>query len=68
MSFLETSKSRFDWIATQPFVSLRVRAGCVQCGSGLEMNEKGQYDATGKCFNCMNWVSDEDEDVTELED
>ena len=68
MSFLDTTKLRLDWIAAQPRVSVLAKAGCAQCGSGLEMNEKGQYDASGKCFNCVNWVSDEDEETVELED
>ena len=68
MSFLDTANLRLDWLAAQPKTSLRVEAGCVQCGSRLEMDNRGQYEASGKCFNCVNWISDEDEDTADLED
>ncbi len=68
MSFLDTGKLRLDWIAAGLVRgSVRPETGCVQCGNRLEMNERGKYDASGKCFNCNNWVSDEDEETEELD-
>lgn len=69
MSFLDPGKSSFNWIAAAPVrTSLRRDAGCLQCGNRLEMNDFGKYDASGKCFSCVHWTSDEDEEMEELED
>ena len=68
MSFLDTSCLSFAWNAAPLRSSVRPEAGCAQCGSRLELNDGGKYDVSGKCFSCMNWVSDEDEEQYELED
>jgi hypothetical protein len=40
----------------------------VQCGSKLELDGEGHVDMSGKCANCIGWISDEDEAFDELED
>jgi hypothetical protein len=67
VSFLDTGKDRIEWIAA-PRRSVRRDPGCVQCGAKLEVDDLGRFDSAGKCFNCANWVSDEDEHFDELED
>ena len=68
MSYLEPGNSRFTWVtAVVATTSLRPEAGCVQCGSSLEVPASGPLNLTGKCFNCMSWISDEDESFEELE-
>lgn len=67
MSFFDPGKTRVNWTPTPLRGSARPERGCVQCGSALEMSERGQYDSSGKCFNCANWVSEEDETVEDLE-
>jgi hypothetical protein len=62
MSYLEPGNSRFTWVAAAtPKTSLLMEAGCVQCGSSLDTSLSGSLNLTGKCFNCLNWISDEDE-------
>jgi hypothetical protein len=70
MSFLETGKGRYNWIAATKAAktSLAAAPGCAQCGSQLEMNDRGKFNHSGKCANCVNGVCDEDEDFDELED
>jgi hypothetical protein len=68
MSFLETGKNRFTWISAVVHTSVRPEMGCVQCGSRLEAPGYGKFNLTGKCANCTNWISDEDETFEELED
>jgi hypothetical protein len=68
MSYLETGKSRFRWLQAALKTSHRRTPGCVQCGSRLEVVEFGAANLTGKCFNCTNWISDEDEEFEELDD
>jgi hypothetical protein len=54
MSHLETGKNRFNWVAAPVRSSIPRTPGCVQCGSRLEMSERGKYSLSGKCFNCTN--------------
>ncbi len=68
MSYLESGKSRFSWMQAASGASRRRVMGCVQCGSRLEGVEAGAAHLTGKCFNCVNWISDEDEEFEDLED
>ncbi len=67
MSFLNTGKGRFHWIAAPARRSVLRQPGCAQCGARLELNDFGQLDNGGKCFNCVDYVSDEDEVFDELE-
>ncbi len=74
MSYLEGPKSQFTSIASalaasaSPHSSHQLKAGCVQCGSGLDPSESRKSNFSGKCFNCENWVLDEEEISDELED
>jgi hypothetical protein len=69
MSYLETGSGRFTWIAaTAPTASIRPEAGCVQCGSRLDSADTGIISLTGKCYNCISWISDEDEAFDDFED
>ncbi len=74
MSFVEGPKSRFTSIASalaagaSPLVSHDLKPGCVQCGSLLEITDRGKVNFSGKCYSCEHWVSDEDEDFDDLED
>ncbi len=68
MSYLETGKRRFSWLQAAVSSSRRFLPGCVQCGSSLESVELAGANLTGKCFNCANWISDEDEEFEELDD
>ena len=68
MSFLETGKERSTWIAAASQSSVRRAPGCAQCGRTLEMNELGTFNLSGKCLNCTDWVSEDDEAFEELED
>jgi hypothetical protein len=68
MSYLETGKGRFTWISAIARTSFLPEAGCVQCGSKLDTPEFGQFNLTGKCINCIGWISDEDEAFDDLED
>jgi len=69
MSYLDTDKRQFPWISALARASLRPELGCVQCGSRLDTPEFGQFNLTGKCFNCARWISeDDDEAFDDLED
>jgi hypothetical protein len=68
MSYLETGKGRFTWIAAVAQTSVRPELGCVQCGSSLDAPEFGKFNMSGKCLNCTSGVSDEDEGFDDLED
>jgi len=51
------------WAATHP-VTPHAETGCVQCGSSLE---RPRHNHSGKCFNCAEWISDDDEEFGEFE-
>ncbi len=68
MSYLDSQLGRYKFI-TEPEREFSYRApGCVQCGCSLEAGAGGKIDAASKCYNCLGWVSDEDELVEDLED
>ncbi len=69
MSHFNAGKSRFNWTPSLvPHTSVRPELGCVQCGSRLEPVEFGKFNFSGKCFNCSEWVSEDDEVFEDLED
>ena len=72
MSYVEGPKSRFTAIIPEitPSVhsSFRLKPGCVQCGSLLDISSQGTANFSGKCFSCEHWISDEDEVFDEWED
>ncbi len=66
MSHLERHPGTFEWVA--PVQSLLRRdAGCVQCGALLETTEFGKTSLSGKCLNCTEWVSDDEEVFEDLD-
>ncbi len=68
MSYLNDHNRPSNWAPVPALTSLRITPGCVQCGSQMEMDGKGKSDLSGKCSNCLNWISDEDEVFDEFED
>jgi hypothetical protein len=60
VSYLEHSGKRPTWIEAPVLTSLLQDPGCAQCGAELVLNEKG-ISLTGKCLNCSEWITDEDE-------
>jgi hypothetical protein len=68
MSFLDPGKEIGGWIAAPARRSTRREPGCVQCGARLETDEAGKASGAGKCMNCSDWVSEEDEGFDDLED
>jgi hypothetical protein len=62
MSFSDAGMSRFSWASpAQPLpISARPEQGCAQCGSRLDPVEFGKFNFSGKCFNCLGWVSEDD--------
>jgi hypothetical protein len=67
MSFLESGKKGFLWIAAPLRRSLSMTPGCALCGRKLEMNPRGMFALSGRCEECTNRVFDEDEGFDELE-
>jgi hypothetical protein len=67
LSFLNAGKQRFNWISAPVKRSVLREPGCVQCGARLEMDDFGRLDHAGKCFNCVNYVFDDDETFDEIE-
>lgn len=67
MSFLESGKERFAWIAAPARTSLLPEPGCVQCGRLLDA-ELYKLNHSGKCLNCAGWVCEDDDTFDELED
>ncbi len=71
MSYLEGPKRRFSSIApalaVAENISLHLQPGCVQCGKLLEALGRKKPNFSGKCFNCENWVTDEDEEFDDWE-
>ena len=74
MSFLEGPKTRLTSIAAALAVeaaarsSLHLKPGCVQCGRLLDVSDRRKVSFSGKCYSCEHWISDEEEEVEELED
>ncbi len=69
MSYLETGKDRFRWVTPVVRTSIRGELGCVQCGSRLDQPEHGKFNFSGKCLNCIGFMSDDGEHTfEELED
>lgn len=74
MSYLEGPKTPLTSIASALAASAsahsshRLKPGCVQCGSLLEVSEARKKNFSGKCFSCENWVFDEEEIFDEMED
>ena len=52
------------WAARHPSTP-NAEIGCVQCGSRLERGL--HHNHSGKCFNCAGWISDDDEEFSEIE-
>lgn len=62
MSFFDAGNSRLSWVSSLPLHTLvRPEQGCVQCGSRLEPVGFKQFSFSGKCFNCSEWISEDDE-------
>jgi hypothetical protein len=68
MSYLDNKDPQLGWVPVPALASLRKVEGCAQCGGALEADGEGHFSLSGKCANCIAWVSDEDEDFDELED
>jgi hypothetical protein len=68
MSYLDNKDPQLAWVPVPALASIRKAQGCVQCGSRLPLDSQGHADLSGKCANCIGWISDEDEDFDELED
>ena len=67
MSYLETGKGRFTWIAAVSHTSVRPEMGCAQCGSRLDETVFGKFSLSGKCLNCTTGLSEEDENFEDLD-
>ena len=61
MSFFDAGKRRVSWVFSLPLhTSVRPEQGCVQCGSRLDPVGFGKFNFSGKCFNCSEWISEDD--------
>jgi hypothetical protein len=67
MSYLESGKGRFRWIPGLTRASQRRPPGCAQCGSGLDA-DRMKPNLTGKCDNCTDFVTDDEDSFDDLED
>jgi hypothetical protein len=67
MSFLESGKKGFSWVAAPLRRSVSVIPGCALCGRKLEMNARGLFALSGRCEMCTDRVFDEDEAFEDLE-
>ncbi len=67
MSYLESGKGRFRWFPGFTRTSQRPQAGCAQCGSRLDA-DRMKPNLTGKCDNCTDFVTDDEDSFDDLED
>ena len=67
MNFFDAGKSRLSRVSSLPLLtSVRPEQGCVQCGSRLDPVGFRKFNFSGKCFNCSEWISEDDEVLEDL--